>query len=71
MINDYYYAQLSRPDWYLVSLDSGSQAVVSGCDLELLMEVSPVREAVVIPFTEGRLFEENRAREGLCPRAVE
>jgi len=70
MINDYC-TQLSRPDWYLVSLNSGSQAVVSGCDLELLTEVYLVREAVVIPFTEGRLFEENRARGALCPRAVE
>lgn len=50
-------------EWLLVTFHSGSQAVVSVADLELLLNSRRLDEVAAISLEMGRCFEESRARD--------
>ena len=66
-----YGANQDQPEWLLVTFHSGSQAVVSVADLDLLLDSRRLRELAAISLELGRHFEESRVLTPICPRAVE
>jgi hypothetical protein len=57
-----YGANQVHPEWLLVTFHSGSQAVVSVADLELLLDSGRLSEVATISLELGRYFEESRAQ---------
>ena len=56
-------ANQGQAEWLMVTFRSGSRAVVSVADLELLFDSGRLYEVAVIPLVLGRFFEESRARD--------